>query len=186
MSKDSLSDEDKALFREMMKGVKPLGKSKKIELPSSKATLSPGKTKRIETAETINTDNYYLSDYYTKEVRADSILSYCSHSIPGKRLRELKTGQIPWQARLDLHGLRPEAARLALIKFIKQQNTLAHRCLLIIHGKGSHRGEAPVLKNLVNYWLPQFPQILAFHSALARDGGAGALYVLLKRQRDEE
>ena len=185
MPKDSLSDEDKALFRQMMKGVKPLEKTKKAELPSSKATLTPKKAKNLET-ETIDTDHYYRSDYYTKEVKADSILSYCNHSIPSKRLRELKTGLIPWQARLDLHGLRPEAARQALIKFIKEQNILAHRCLLIIHGKGSHRGEAPVLKNLVNHWLPQFPQILAFHSALARDGGAGALYVLLKRQRDGE
>ncbi len=69
-----------------------------------------------------------------------------------------------------------------LINFIRQEATSRHRCLLIIHGKGSHNGKAPVLKNLVRHWLPQFPQVLAFHSALTRDGGAGALYVLLKEK----
>ncbi|WP_019216278.1 Smr/MutS family protein [Legionella tunisiensis] len=127
-----------------------------------------------------------MSDYYTEVVQANTLLSYCSHSIPAKRLRELKNGQISWQARLDLHGLRSDDAKNALIKCIAQQHALGHRCLLIIHGKGSHQGEPPILKNLVNHWLQQFPQVLAFHSALARDGGSGALYVLLKKQRDKK
>lgn len=187
MSKDSMSDEDKALFRQMMGGVKPLQKNNKAKLSSSPkiSTVIHPREKALVLRNTAP-DNIYLSDYYTEAVQANSILSFCSHSIPSKRLRELKTGQIPWQSRLDLHGLRPDAARQSLLKFIGQQSALGHRCLLIIHGKGSHRGEAPILKNLVNHWLPQFPQILAFHSALARDGGSGALYVLLKRQKEEK
>jgi DNA-nicking Smr family endonuclease len=130
-------------------------------------------------------ETIYLSDYYTETVQAHTLLSYCSHSIPANRLCELKSGKISWQATLDLHGLSSNAAKSALIRFIMQQNALAHRCLLIIHGKGSLQGEPPVLKNLINHWLRQFPQVLAFHSALARDGGSGALYVLLKKQRSE-
>ena len=36
MSDDSLSDEDKALFRQLMSDVKPLDKSKKVDFPTPK------------------------------------------------------------------------------------------------------------------------------------------------------
>ena len=183
MSDDFLSEKDKALFRQMMIDVKPLQKNKqRVESSLPKRTSLPTKKKQIDAPPTLK-ETIYLSDYYTDEVQTNTVLSYCSHSIPHKRFRELKTGQIGWQARLDLHGLWPDAAKDSLLQFIFKQSALEHRCLLIIHGKGSHQGEAPVLKNLVNHWLPQFPQVLAFHSALAKDGGSGALYVLLKRQR---
>ncbi|MBA2651899.1 MAG: Smr/MutS family protein [Tatlockia sp.] len=188
MSDDSLSEEDKALFRQLMSDVKPLAKSKKVDYPRPKKlavkVTRPDISKPKKTS--LTTNPVYLSDSYSVEVQANTILSYFSHSIPNKRLRELKNGLIPWQSRLDLHGLRPEAASLALVNFILAQSNLAQRCLLIIHGKGSRSNEAPVLKNLVNHWLPQFPQVLAFHSALPRDGGPGALYVLLKRQKEEK
>lgn len=182
MSDDSLSDEDKALFRHIMHTVKPLIGNKKVkltkELPQTKLKHSTSKI-----LHSTSTPQLSLSNHYPEVVHPDSILSYCKQSIPRRRLIQLKTGKIAWQARLDLHGLRPDAAQDALCKFIEQQSLLANRCLLIIHGKGSPQGEAPILKNLVNYWLQQIPQILAFHSALARDGGSGALYVLLQRQR---
>lgn len=185
MSDDSLSDEDKTLFRQMMEGVKPLAKTQKTAVAKLR-TITTKSRPRPSTTVAANTTLIYLSDYYYEEVQANSVLSYCRHSLPNKRLKELRNGLIPWQARLDLHGLRPEAARLELINFIIQQTNLAQRCLLIIHGKGSHKGEAPVLKNLVYHWLPQFTQVLAFHSALPRDGGTGALYVLLKRLKEEK
>jgi len=181
MSNDPLSDKDKSMFRQMMADVKPLAKSKKVDLPQPKKTAIKTPRRESQAQSPSPADSVYLSDYYAEEVQTSSILSYSSHSIPNKRLRELKNGLIPWQARLDLHGLRPDAARESLVNFLTQQSKLAHRCLLIIHGKGIHKGEAPVLKNLVANWLPQFPQVLAFHSAQARDGGAGAVYVLLKR-----
>lgn len=185
MSKDNLSDEDKLLFRQLMTDVKPLVKSDKIVVPTSRPTASKP-VKRRSSSAAPNFDPIYLSNSYREEVQSNAVLSYSSHNIPSKRLHELKKGLIPWQARLDLHGLKPDAARQALVNFITVQLNLANRCLLIIHGKGSLRGEAPVLKNLVNHWLPQFPQVLAFHSALARDGGTGALYLLLKRQKEEK
>lgn len=185
MPNDFLSDEDKALFRRVVEKVKPLPKNKKIVSVEAKSPPQATKSPNYSPQSTMTKDHdFYLSDYYTEVVQANTLLSYCSHSIPAKRLRELKSGQISWQARLDLHGLRSDDAKNALIQFIRQQHALAHRCLLIIHGKGSLQGEPPVLKNLVNHWLQQFPQVLAFHSALSRDGGSGALYVLLKRQRE--
>lgn len=184
MSDDCLSDEDKALFRKTVGAIKPLQENKKVDFPVQRTSLPKAKI-RDKGPSGANSTLIYLSDHYTETVQADSVLSYCNHSIPIKRLRELRSGQIQWDARLDLHGLRPEGAKETLIKFIFEQSAFGHRCLLIIHGKGSHQGESPVLKNLVNHWLKQFPQVLAFYSALSRDGGSGALYVLLKRPRNK-
>ena len=182
MSNDSLSDEDKALFHSMMQAVKPLAHTKKLVVKTAPSLrTSPRKATPIEKP----TTNYNLSSYYHEVVNADSILTYCKQSIPRKRLGHLKSGQIPWQARLDLHGLRPDDAREMLCHFIEQQCHIGNRCLIIIHGKGGLHGEAPVLKNLVNHWLKQLQQVLAFHSALPRDGGGGALYVLLQRKCEE-
>jgi len=180
MTDDYLSDEDKALFRQVMRTVKPLDKTEKVTF---KTMPPPEKIRRNMPAEKPVSD-YNLSDYYANEVNGEAILSYCQQGIPSTRFRQLKTGQIPWQARLDLHGLRPESACDALCEFIERQYLKEYRCLLIIHGKGGKHGQAPVLKNRVNQWLQQLPQVMAFHSALARDGGSGALYVLLKRQRE--
>ena len=180
MSDDLLSDEDKALFRRTMQAVKPLGKLNKIEEKITRPREKPT-PKIIENDRPVS--NYNLSNHYHDVVHAESILSYCKQGIPRRRLTQLKGGQIPWEARLDLHGLKPDTACEALCRFIDQQCHLEHRCLLIIHGKGGRHGEAPILKNYVNHWLQQLTQVLAFHSALSRDGGSGALYVLLQRQR---
>ena len=177
MTNKFLSDEDKALFREHMREVKPLDK---------KNTHS---TQRVKTLPTKSSSKIkprgiqapHLSDFIQDAVCSATVLSYSSPSIPNNRFRALKTGQIPWEARLDLHGLTTEEARLNLYRFIDLQAQNQKRCLLIIHGKGGHQGAPPVIKNLVNRWLPQFEEVLAYHSALAKDGGTGALYVLLKK-----
>ena len=105
-------------------------------------------------------------------------------SIPSKQFRALKNGLIPWEGKLDLHGVTTETAREALSQFIQNQTQQHKRCLLIVHGKGEHRqGTPPVIKNMINRWLPQFDEVLAFHSALPKDGGHGAVYVLIKRNR---
>jgi len=184
MADDFMSDEDKALFRAHMRSVKPLKEDTKRE-PGSVPQLPPQPNKRNQSPKTnIPIKEYYLSDYITETVLSESILSYSQPGIPSKRFRELKNGHIPWDARLDLHGLKAEAARNSLCQFINTHTQNNKRCLLIIHGKGGHQGAPPVIKNLVNRWLPQLEDVLAFHSAQPKDGGHGAVYVLLRRNRN--
>lgn len=183
MADDSMSDEDKALFRDHMRSVKPLcEKTKRINSPAPSVPIKPRKK---EPPLNPIKHEYYLSDYIGETVYSNTVLSYSIPSLPTKRLRELKNGLIPWEARLDLHGLKADNARQALCQFVMTQSENNKRCLLIIHGKGGHEGAPPVIKNLVNRWLPQLNEILAFHSAQAKDGGQGAVYVLLKRNRGE-
>lgn len=199
MPKDNMSPEDMALFRSLTQTVKPLKKNKHIERESPKTNprvlaanaiftepkIEPINKARAEPRVSTELSGIYLSNFYTNEVGAETTLSWCRHGIPRKRSSELKQGKIAWEAKLDLHGFRADDAAQTLLDFIARHQALEHRCLLIVHGKGNRGNEAPVLKNLVNYWLQQIPQVLAFHSAIPRDGGNGALYVLLKRNREK-
>lgn len=186
MSK-SISDEDKALFRDAMKTVTPLKSVNKRLISSPIRVTAPVRKKE-------NTDKlkfkstylpFYLSSNYSTEIQSETVLSYHRQNFPTKRFRELKLGTIPYETKLDLHGLKPDKAQEILAHFINKAIEKNSRSVLIIHGKGSLRNEPPVLKNLVNYWLPQFPEVSAFHSALPKDGGNGAVYVFLKLKRTD-
>lgn len=188
MADDFMSEEDKALFRDHMRTVKPLAeKIKRVKMSTPAPAIPPKKRTIINSPiPAPNNDSTFLSDYITDQVLSDTVLSFCHQSVPSKRFRALRNGEIQWESRLDLHGFKSEAARDSLSQFIKNQSKNNKRCLLIIHGKGGHQGAPPVIKNLVNRWLPQFDEVLAFHSARAKDGGHGAVYVLLRRNREPE
>ncbi len=96
-------------------------------------------------------------------------------------LRKLRRGHWPVQDRLDLHGNTADAARRLLQAFLREAAQRGLRCVLVIHGKGinSPGGEA-VLRRLTRHWLAQRPDALAWCDAPPRDGGSGAVLVLLK------
>ena len=183
---DGLSDEDKRLFHAHMNGVTPLTNTSKHSEKKTSKHASPIKS-HVRTSTKpkhmpLKKLEIYLSSAYQNIVYADTQLSFNRGELANSRFRELKNGFIPYQGRLDLHGKRSEEAQDTLLTFLAEQINQDHRCLLIIHGKGGLDTETPpVLKNLINHWLKQIPEVLAFHSALPRHGGAGAVYVFLKK-----
>lgn len=104
-----------------------------------------------------------------------------------KVLRDLRRGRWVVQSYLDLHGMNREEARHQVGLFLVESLNHGHRCLRIVHGKGlGSPGREPVLKKLVQGWLAQRKEVLAFCQARPADGGAGAVLVLLdsvKRRR---
>ncbi|HEY4135979.1 MAG TPA: Smr/MutS family protein [Alphaproteobacteria bacterium] len=108
--------------------------------------------------------------------------------------QKLVRGQLPLEGRLDLHGLTQEQAHGRLARFISTSAEAGKRCVLVITGKGikphieKTGGETGVLRKAVPRWLNGAdlrPLVLAIRYAQAKDGGEGALYVLLKRRRDK-
>ena len=98
-------------------------------------------------------------------------------------LTKLRKGKFIIERELDLHGMNSSDAQTALGRFLLHCRRHDIRCVCIIHGKGrGSRDGKPVIKNKLNKWLQNIPQVLAFCSARASDGGAGAVYVLLKRE----
>ncbi|MFW0777811.1 MAG: Smr/MutS family protein [Rickettsiales bacterium] len=95
-----------------------------------------------------------------------------------------RKGKYPLDGTLDLHGMTSEKAYGALMRFIDAHYNRGSRCLLIITGKG--KMGSGVLKSSLPGWLSHeevAPMILTFDSAQVKDGGSGAYYVLLRRQR---
>lgn len=109
-------------------------------------------------------------------------ISFRRPHVPLKVLKDLRRGNYSIQNELDLHGLTADQARTMLREFMTDVLLEGHRCVRIVHGKGLRSGPGgPVLKVKLNKWLPQWDQVLAFTTAPARDGGTGAVYVLLAR-----
>ena len=99
-------------------------------------------------------------------------------------LAALRRGDPPADASLDLHGLDTAAAHRALLQAVLERPS-AH-CLEVVHGRGLHSESGPVLRESLPEWLQRPPlawRVMAFSTAPARAGGAGATLVLLRRAR---
>jgi DNA-nicking Smr family endonuclease len=97
-------------------------------------------------------------------------------------LRHLRRGRYAIRAEIDLHGLTTDQAHQELRTFIAESADARLQCVRVVHGKGRRSGpRGPVLKASVDRWLRQWDEVLAFVSAPVRDGGTGAVYVLLRR-----
>lgn len=111
-------------------------------------------------------------------------LAYLRSGMNSTTLRKLRRGHWVIQAELDLHGLKVEEARTALVLFLAECRRHHARCVKIIHGRGlGSKNREPVLKRKAGSWLAQRDEVLAFCQARAADGGAGAVIVLLKPGR---
>ena len=96
----------------------------------------------------------------------------------------LKRGQVSVELRLDLHGQTQAQAHQRLQTFVADAAARGCRSVLIVTGKGLESGGT--LRHMVPRWLNEEPnraRVVAFTAAQPRDGGAGALYVLLRRRR---
>lgn len=114
----------------------------------------------------------------------DDSLSWRREGIGADVVRRLRRGEWTVRSQIDLHGLRVDEARTALVSFLSDAIRNEWRCLRVIHGKGlGSPSREPILKNKVRKWLVQRAEVLAFCQARPNDGGGGALIVLLQAPR---
>lgn len=106
--------------------------------------------------------------------------NFARGGIPGATLKRLRSGHWPVVAELDLHGFDRYQAQDTLTLFLHRAQSRG-QCVRIIHGKGFGSHGEPVLKRMVRNWLKHHPEVLAFCEADERQGGSGALMVLLRR-----
>ena len=107
------------------------------------------------------------------------------HAMDKKTGQRFKAGAMQIDARLDLHGYTLDKAFEVLKNFIHEQSRRNSRCLLLITGKGGMLGRG-VLKAEMPVWMNSAEirsLILSYTTAQPKDGGDGAFYILLKRNR---
>ncbi|MDQ8037355.1 MAG: Smr/MutS family protein [Pedobacter sp.] len=173
--------DDATLFARATQGVK------RIQAEAPPAAGKPGRPdantlRRRAAAVEEQTETGPISDTAAlmHAVQPEEFLSFARNGVQPRALQKLKQAQQPWQAAVDLHGCTVDQAREAVLKLVSESHREGLSVIKIVHGKGLQNGQ-PLIKTCVNGWLRQIPQVLAFVSALPRDGGTGAAYVLLKK-----
>ncbi len=104
-----------------------------------------------------------------------------------KLFAQLQSGLFRPKTTLDLHGFNIQQAFYTVVKFLHTAYITGQQPALIISGRGKNSPQGiPVLKEKLYEWVTQEPLkrvILAFCTAHARDGGAGAIYILLRKYK---
>lgn len=178
-------EDDAALFRRLFEDVEPVRGGPEV--------IAPAGPSRAEKWRVIAEDEEVLDTLHELVAGAgpfdladsDEFIEGSVADLDKRILRRLRRGDYSYQAHLDLHGLTRAEAKEALFEFVEGSRRRGHRCVLVVHGRGLHsKDQVPVLKEGVEGWLSRgrlASQVLAFSSARPHDGGAGAVYVLLRR-----
>jgi DNA-nicking Smr family endonuclease len=123
-------------------------------------------------------------DYFFYDEKSDFVLEKCKSLGIDKNLdKKLKGGNLQIDARLDLHGCILENAHNRVYNFIEMAVSNNYRCLLIITGKGLNSNTNDTIKNNLQEWFKEAyfaNRVIKYCDAAPKDGGGGAVYVLLK------
>lgn len=167
-------DEETRLFREAMKGVRPLGGGPRHSAHRAPPSPRPLQLEADERAVLAEMMEGPLTDIGEE-------LSFRAPGLQDAVFRRLRRGVYRVGLELDLHGMRADEARRAIVDFLAECRRRDVRCARIIHGKGLRsKGQGPVLKQRLDGWLRRRDDVLAFTSARPEHGGTGAVYVLLR------
>ncbi len=179
--KRRLTEEERRLWSGAMRSVRPLRPSGTAHgLSDSPPTSAP-------------TITGHEGAYKPSEASRPEHAGRAGPALPlaplARRERQrLSRGRSAIDARMDLHGLTQAQAHRALLNFLRRAQGEGARFVLVITGTGARgsEDERGVLRRQVPQWLglPEFrPYVVGFESAHAAHGGAGALYVRLRRAR---
>lgn len=182
----STKSPDSELFFQQMKDVKPIKVEEKVSLASPQLDKTNAETRRKAATAELAKDKNFLSGEYVEPVEPLAVIEFKRDGVQTGVYRNLRLGKYPIDARLDLHHMTVDQARTAVFQFIKDCMSHDIRCALITHGKGEGRSQTAQLKSCVAHWLPQFPEVLAFHSAQKPHGWVGATYVLLRKSEKKK
>ena len=178
-----MKNEDRLLFEKEMSDVRPLKNQATAAPQRPREKPGPGTLYRRSAAQRpVEGGGNFLTTGFVEFVHPQAVLSFKRGGIQNGVFSKLQHGGYPIEATLDLHLMSLEEAREQVYTFIHDCLRYEVRTALINHGKGARSKEnQAMIKSYVARWLPQFPEIMAFHSAMGFHGGTGAVYVLLRK-----
>jgi DNA-nicking Smr family endonuclease len=177
-----MNEEDRALFRHAMRGVRRL-------TPEERAVSAPRRPKpraRFARAErhAVLQESLGLGSPLAPVEESGDALLFRRPEVGMPAFRRLRAGQFRVEGEIDLHGLTAAMVEPALRDFLAEARRHRARVVRVIHGKGRRSGNrGPVLKLVASNYLCRIGQVLAFASAREVDGGSGAILVLLDAPR---
>jgi DNA-nicking Smr family endonuclease len=178
--KRTLSEEEHALWASVARQIKPL---RKKHGAITALTTPPSVEARAAARITVHPKPVPVAAPQPKKPLAPPLVPL------GRRERaQLSKGKKEIEARLDLHGMTQARAHRALSGFLHRAHGDGLTFVLVITGKGKVGAESErgVLRRRVPEWLshPEFRTlVVGFEEAHIGHGGAGALYVRIRRSR---
>lgn len=183
--KGALSPEDRQLWGKVARTLTPLdpdrARSLEDELARAVESLPAKAAPSPKTATAIKAPRA------APEAPSLPPLHQLEHGYRKKVVRGVKA----IDARIDLHGLTQHQAHDRLRGFLHRAQAHNHKLVLVITGKGgggtrAYMDERGVLRRMVPQWLamPDLRSVvIGYEEAHASHGGAGALYVRIRRRR---
>ena len=188
-AREQKAREDAGVFGGAIKGVTKIPESDRYVAPMRtivvRGAASSSARPRSRDEDNAAVLRESLSDQFDVEglVEDDPSVAYARPGVGPDVVRKLKKRAWPVQDELDLHGMTRDTAREQVSGFLHRASRRGVRCVRIVHGRGygSPNGE-PVLRAMLHSWLVQMEkdEVVAFCVAGKKDGGHGALIVLLK------
>ncbi len=179
--------DDESFLRHALEGVRPLHRN---GVARARIPIDPPTTHTIvdEDAEVIAQLSDLVSGQSPFDItESDEYVEGYRVGLDPRLVSQLRRGEFAVQAHFDMHGMIEGAAKEALKEFIIASVRKGLRTVLVVHGRGLRSpGGHSVLKHASAGWLSHGAiggHVLAFATARAADGGAGATYVLLKREK---
>ncbi len=173
--------DDGNLFQQVVGDTRPLRPTNRIELQVP--TPLPHPVKREADERSALTESLLTPPSFEDRLEMGDEAAFLRPGLPRRVLTDLRRGRWVLQGQIDLHGFNRDEARAALAIFLRDSLQQGRRCIRVIHGKGlGSPGRISILKQLSRAWLAQREEILAFCQAGPREGGEGALLVLMRAQ----
>ncbi|MEE8188826.1 MAG: Smr/MutS family protein [Kiloniellales bacterium] len=180
-----VTGEDLELWKHVTRQAKPLKKRgppkpapEAPEAPAPKAKPKPAKQKPARPQAVVKRPPPKPA---TPELEHGAVAG-----VDRRSATRMSRGQLPIEARLDLHGHRQDEAHRELAAFLAESQARSLRCVLVITGKGTATDGGGILRAQVPRWLNEpgnREKVLAFDYAQSKHGGHGAIYVLMRRRR---
>jgi DNA-nicking Smr family endonuclease len=177
-----MATSDDELFRAAMSDVAPLKaapKSPKARTPPSADQLA--RRAHAQSDHQASIDPNYLTPGEVKQLGPHELVSWKKDGVQDGVFKKLRLGEYPLDGTLDLHRKTVKEARVLMFDFIRMALAKGWRCVLINHGRGERSPTPARVKSYVIHWLAQIPEVLAYHHPERSHGGAGAVFVLLKK-----
>lgn len=175
------------LFADAMIGVQPLAEHARAVRPTPVRETKPRIVQDPDVEALAELSDLVAGNGAFDITDTTEFLEGAAAGVDRGLIRRLRGGHFAFRRYLDLHGMTVAEARDAVSGFLQRALRDGERCVLIVHGRGLNSPDnVPVLKRKLVDWLSRGTwarSVLAFTSARPCDGGAGALYILLRKDR---